>query len=206
MGNAEVASAIIRSSILFIDAVHLAEQADVAIFSQAMHFSLVGLFSAYEAMVRHDKIIRAANKLKTISDRQNEKVKKLEFRLATSKGKVVEVEKKLQIMDSTLKSLAQEINGLKEDKEQLSSFLTTWKASLSDTVKATKDEGCKEAIDFYEEQFAKLENMLFEDGWTSALQAANVLVDSDLRKNIPFSRPDTLDKPSGKTGTGARVE
>lgn len=41
MRSVEVAAAIVRSSILLVDAVRLAEQSDIAIFSQALHFSLV---------------------------------------------------------------------------------------------------------------------------------------------------------------------
>lgn len=41
MGNAEVAFVIIRTSILHANAAWLAEQSDVGVFSQVLHFSLV---------------------------------------------------------------------------------------------------------------------------------------------------------------------
>lgn len=184
MGNAEVASTIVRSSILPTDVIQLAEQSDATFFSQALHFSLVGLFSTYEAMTRHYKIIKAANKLKTFRDRQNEKVKELEPWLAALEGKATEAEKKRQMMDYVLKSSKQEITGLKEEKEQLSASLTASKENLADVVKAAKEGGCNEATVVYEVQFTKLENMPFEDGWMAALQAANVPMESKLRKNI----------------------
>lgn len=191
MGNAEVASVIIRTSILHADAAWLAEQSDVGVFG--LTFFLSGLFSAYEAMVHHDKIIKAAGKLKASRDRQTERVKELELRLATLKGKVAEAEKKLQTMDSVLKSSSQEITILKEEKEQLSATLTASKESLADAVKAAKEEGCNEATAIYEVQFAKLGNMLFEDGWTSALQVSNVPMESELKKNTPYPRPDAVE-------------
>ncbi|GMP95339.1 hypothetical protein CsSME_00044424 [Camellia sinensis var. sinensis] len=145
----------------------------MAIFSQALHFSLVGLFSTYEAMVHHDKIIRVVDKLKMINERQGKQVKKLELRLVASEGKVAEAKQKLQMMDS---------------RKKIASALAASKASLSDTVNATKDEGCNEATT------------------TSALQAANVPEDSELGKNIPLPRPDTLDKLSRETTEGVGAE
>lgn len=111
-------------------------------------------------------------------------MKELEPWLAALEGKAAEDEKKLQMMDYVLKSSSQEITGLKEEKEQLSSSFTASKENLADVVKAAKERGCNEATVVYEVQFTKLENMLFEDGWMAALQAANVPMESELRKNI----------------------
>ncbi|GMP54579.1 hypothetical protein CsSME_00019707 [Camellia sinensis var. sinensis] len=151
-----------------MDAAWLAEQSDVGVFSQ-------GLFSAYKAMVHHDKIIKG----KASTDRQTERVKQLELRLGTLRGKVVEAEMKLQTMDS--------------EKEQLSATLTASNESLADEVKAAKEEGCNEATVVYEVQFAKLGNMLFEDDWMFALQVTNVPMESELRKNIPYPCPDVVE-------------
>lgn len=92
MGNAKVPTAIVHSSILPVDITRLTEQSDVAVFFQALHFSLVGLFSIYEAMVHHSRLIRTANKMKASSDRQGEKIKELELRIAAAKGKAAEAE------------------------------------------------------------------------------------------------------------------
>lgn len=109
-------------------------------------------------------------------------------------------------MDSVLKSSSQEITVLKEEKEQLSATLTASKESLADAVKASKEEGCNEATAVYEVQFAKLGNMLFEHGWTSALQVTNVPMESELKKNTPYPRPDAVEKPSGETAEGVGTE
>ncbi|THF98772.1 hypothetical protein TEA_017844 [Camellia sinensis var. sinensis] len=42
--------------------------------------------------------------------------------------------------------------------------------------------------------------------WTSALQAANVLVESELRKNISYPCPDAIEKPSGEIAEGTGAE
>lgn len=118
---------------------------------------------------------------------------------------MAEAEKRLQTMDSVLKSSSQEITVLKEEKEQLSATLTASKESLADAVKASKEEGCNEATAVYEVQFAKLGNMLFEHGWTSALQVTNVPMESEL-KNTPYPRPDAVEKPSGETAEGVGTE
>ncbi|XP_028126914.1 uncharacterized protein LOC114323498 [Camellia sinensis] len=117
IGSAEVTSAIIRNSIFHTDVARQAKQSDVAVFSQALHFSLVGLFSTYEAMAYHDRMIKATDKLKTSRDRQNERVNELELWLVASEGKTAEVEKKLHTMDFVLKSSSQEIIALKEEKK-----------------------------------------------------------------------------------------
>ncbi|THG13843.1 hypothetical protein TEA_014321 [Camellia sinensis var. sinensis] len=147
------------------DAAWLAEQSDVGIFSQ-------GLFSAYKVMVHHDKIIKAADKLKASTDRQTER----------------------------------EITVLNEEKEQLSATVTASKESLADEVKVAKEEGCNEATVVYEVQFAKLQNMLFEDDWMFALQVTNVPMESELRKNIPYPCPDVVEKPSGETAEGSGIK
>lgn len=46
-------------------------------------------------MIRHEKLIKDADRLKASKDKQNEKAKKLELRLAALEGKMVETEKKL---------------------------------------------------------------------------------------------------------------
>lgn len=55
----------------------------------------VGPFFVYEAMIRHEKLIKAIDRLKASKDKQNEKVKELELRLVALKGKMVETRKKL---------------------------------------------------------------------------------------------------------------
>lgn len=108
-------------------------------------------------------------------------------------------------MDLTLKSLEQEIGSLNVEKEQLSNALATSKDSLACAIKAAKNEGCSEATTVYEVQFAKLKNMLFEDGCTLALEAANVPTDSNLRKNMPYPHPKTADHATDATKrAGAR--
>lgn len=82
MGSAIVATAIVRSSVLLVDASRLGEQSDAAIFSQALHFSLVGLCSSHEAMWRHERLIKAVDKLKLTKYKHGEKMKELELRLA----------------------------------------------------------------------------------------------------------------------------
>lgn len=202
MRSVEVAAAIVRSSILLVDAVHLAEQSDIAIFSQALHFSLVGLLSMYEAMVHHNRLIRAVDKMNMSSDRQAERIKELELRAAEAEGIMEEAEKKLPSMDLTLKSLEQEIDSLKAENDQLSNALATSEDSLVCTIKAAKDKGFNEATAVNEVQFAKLENMLFEDNWTSALEAVNVSADSDLRKNVPYPHLETVEHATERAGVG----
>ncbi|GMP58216.1 hypothetical protein CsSME_00021958 [Camellia sinensis var. sinensis] len=149
-------------------------------------------------MVCHNRPVRAADKLKSSNDQLIETTKELELRAATAEGKVVELDSKLQAMDSKLMSMEQEISALKMEKEQFSEALTASNNDLANVVKAPKDEGCSEVTAVYEVQFAKLENMLFEDDWTSALKAANVPIDSELRKNVPYPCPKATDQNTAK--------
>ncbi|GMP40847.1 hypothetical protein CsSME_00011145 [Camellia sinensis var. sinensis] len=107
--NTKVAFAIICCSILPTDAARL-----------ALHFSLVSLFSTYVAMACHNKIIKVADKLKTSRDCQNERVKELQLRLASS---------------------LQEIIVLKEEKEKLSATLIAFEESSADAIETAKEEG-----------------------------------------------------------------
>ncbi|GMP30495.1 hypothetical protein CsSME_00005142 [Camellia sinensis var. sinensis] len=145
-------------------------------------------------MVCHNKLIRAADKLKSSNDQLVETTKELELCAAIKEGKITELDSKLQAMDSKLVAMEQEISALRMENEQLSKALTASKDDLVNAVKATKDEVCNEATVMYKVQFAKLENMLFENGWTLALEAANILIDSELRKNIPYSRPEAIEQ------------
>lgn len=106
-------------------------------------------------------------------------------------------------MDVVLKSSAQEIVVLKEEKHQLSATLDASQTSLDAVVEAAKKERCNEATTSYEKQFIKLENMLFEGRWMAALRAAKVPEGSKLMKNIPYPRPEALEKPGEEAAEGA---
>ncbi|KAL7243097.1 hypothetical protein ACSBR1_015499 [Camellia fascicularis] len=151
MRSTKVAVTIVHSSILPVDAGGL-----IANFK----FVLLGLFSAYEAMRRHERLIKAVGKLKLTKDQQVEKMNELKLRLVTSESKVVEMEQKLQTVDAALNSSAQEVAALKEEKQQLFAALDASKVAHDAVVKAAKEEGCNEATTNHEEQFIKLENHL----------------------------------------------
>lgn len=119
---------------------------------------------------------------------------------------MMETEKKLQTMDVVLKFSTREIVVLEEDKQQLSAALDTSQAGLDAAVEATQEEGCNEATASYEEQFIKLENKLFEDGWMAAFRATKVPKGSKLMKNIPYPQPEALEKPGEKAIGGANKE
>ncbi|GMP58552.1 hypothetical protein CsSME_00022179 [Camellia sinensis var. sinensis] len=173
MSSAEVSSTIVHSSILPVNA---------------------GVFSTSEAMACRNKLIRVADKLKSSNDQLAETTKELELRAATAEGKITKLDSKLQAMDSKMVAIEQEISALRMEKKQLSKALTSSNDNLVNAEKAAKNEGCNEATVVYEVQFAKLKNMLFEDGWTSALEAANVPTDFELRKNVPYPRPEAAEQ------------
>ncbi|GMQ09083.1 hypothetical protein CsSME_00052567 [Camellia sinensis var. sinensis] len=133
-------------------------------FSQALHFSLVDLFSTYEAMVCHNRLVRATDKLRTSTNQLVEKTKELELQVANAEGKVAEFDSKLQAMD------------LKEN-EQLAEALAASKENLAYVVKTTKDEGCNEAT-----------------------TAANVPINSELRKNDSYPCPKATDHQNTAKG------
>ncbi|THG07939.1 hypothetical protein TEA_023338 [Camellia sinensis var. sinensis] len=83
----------------------------------------------------------APDKLKLTKDKHDEKANELELRLATSKGKVVEMEKRLQIVDTELKSSAQEVSALKEKKQQLFATLDASRLGHNVVVKVAKEGG-----------------------------------------------------------------
>ncbi|CAL5375925.1 unnamed protein product [Camellia sinensis] len=152
---AAVATAIVPNSVLLVDASRLGEQSD-------------GLFSSHEVMQRHDRLIKAADKLKLTKYKHGEKMKELELRLVAFEGKTEELEKKLQTMDTSFEA----------------------------AIKATKKGSCNEATTNYKQQFIKLENILFKDRWMAALRAARVQERSNLMNNMPYPCPEALEKPN----------
>ncbi|KAI8004284.1 hypothetical protein LOK49_LG08G00656 [Camellia lanceoleosa] len=81
-----------------------------------------------------------------------------------------------------------------ERVKKLEHMLMTFEGRVNQeaVTKAVKDEGYVEATVAYDEQFPKLENLLFEEGPLAALLAIAILEGSTLMKKISYSRSKAL--------------